>query len=135
MKKLINIMLPPLTFMTIMSLCIWAAVYYGIEEKSWLSQYWHSLAGGGVGLGIGIAIAIVYGGFGIVTGGLSFGIHALGICVISTLSGLGIGSMTHVSLNPSLYNFNWHVIVPMILIGILFSNGMSNVIRKTVQFK
>jgi len=135
MKKIITIVLTSATLITIMLAHVWAAAYFGIEEKSWLVQNWNMITGGGIGLVFGIIIALIYGGFGVVTGGLFFGIHALGICILSTLSGLGMGSISHVIMNPSSYYFNWYIIIPIILVGLLLSNKLSTIVWKTMNLK
>ena len=99
------------------------AVAYGVREKTFLEKSWDVLFGGGLGLVAGIAFFAIFGGVGLVSGGIYGALDLLGLAVFGGTIGLGFGGIVNIIRSPDSYVFDWQTIIVVMILGTLFARA------------
>jgi len=120
----------PVVFCVVLTLFLTVSIYFGIEEKTWLTKYWVMLTTSGIGTFIGLGAGLLIGGgIGIVLMGTGIGIPFYAVIaslgLTGTFGGLGLGGLILIIKNPQNYNYDWMIIIPFTLTSILVAYLLS----------
>jgi len=122
------------TAAVVMFAAIQAALYLGVDERSWFQRWWEITTGGSVGMLAGIACFVVVGAIGWVSGPLYGAIGLLGLATGGALGGLGLGALMTVIRNPEHYNINIPTVTGTLVAGAAFAFWLARVVgRRLVQ--
>ncbi len=116
-------------FVPLLLLTLTLAAKWGVQEKSLWVKFWDIWASGLTGGIIGAGLSVLVGGIGVAILGTGFGIGILGLAAIGGAMGLGTGGIIHILRNPHGYTYDWKVILPVTILGILISTDISRRLR------
>ncbi len=102
---------------SVMYATVQLALYFGVEEKTWLQRSWETLTGGGIGLISGFVFFFTFGAIGWVCGPLYGAIGIIGLATGGALGGLGLGALVHVIRNPDDYIVNNLTVIGISILG------------------
>lgn len=112
-------------FMAVMYVALQIAVSFGIQSKSWFQMSWELVAGGSFGAIAGLAFFLIFGAIGWVCGAIYGSIGLLWLMVGGALGGLGLGALANIVRNPQRYNFNWTILILVLLAGFFLAKVLS----------
>jgi len=124
-QKIARMLVYTSVFMAIMYAFLQLAIALGIEEKAIHIYAWDLIAGGTTGALMGVLFFLVFGGIGWVSGVIYGSIGLVSLMLGGALGGLGLSSIVHVARNPERYEFNWLVLISVLLVGFLISRYLA----------
>lgn len=120
-------------FSAVMYIALYFAFVLGVEEKSWFERTWDFLAGGSIGAIAGLVFFVAFGAIGWVSGALYGSIGLLSLMVGGGLGGLGLGAIANILRDPEKYNFNWPVILAVLLTGFIVAHFISQIVGRVAS--
>jgi ABC-type Na+ efflux pump permease subunit len=118
-------------FLAVMYVAIQLSLAWGVEKKAWWQMSWELIAGGSIGAIAGLLFFAVFGSVGWVCGALYGALGLLSLMLGGALGGLGLGAIVHVLRDPQKYNYDWPVIVAVLVCGFVLARALSVLATRT----
>lgn len=118
-------------FLAVMYVALQLSFAWGVEKKAWWQMSWEFIAGGSIGAIAGLVFFVVFGAIGWVCGALYGALGLLSLMLGGALGGLGLGAMVHILRDPQKYNFDWPVIVAVLVCGFVIARALSTLAART----